>query len=610
MCGIAGWIDYKKNLTKEAKTVYSMSETLKKRGPDAEGTFFDLNCALCHRRLIVVDPENGKQPMAVSARGENYILVYNGELYNTEEIRIELKEKGWDFKGHSDTEVLLKAYIEWKENCVLKFNGIYAFAVWHKNEKKLFACRDRIGVKPFFFYPYEKGLIFGSEIKTLMKNRLVKPILNDFGLKQLLLMGPGRSGGCGIIKNLFELKPGEFLTFDENGLKIKCYWKLVAKEHTDNENQTIEKTRELIYSAVTSQLVSDVPLACFLSGGLDSSIISYIAAQKYKKENQTLTTYSVDYEDNDKFFKSNAFQPDADGKYIRIMSEFIKSRHKNIVLNNFDVAKALEDAAIARDTAGMADVDSSLLLFCREIKKEHTVCLSGECADEIFGGYPWYHNKEILFRQTFPWSNSVELRKNLFNEKYVRNAEEYVQNEYRKIVDFTDYLSSDDVLDRRMREMFMLNFYSFMQTLLDRKDRMSMYNGLEVRVPFCDYRLVEYAFNMPWKYKSLNGREKGVVRAAFRGILPEEITDRKKSPYPKTFNPVYSEYVKIKAKQLYEKSDILKELINKKYFDELISDDSELKTPWYGQLMRRPQIFAYLIQLDTFFKEFDINIEL
>jgi asparagine synthase (glutamine-hydrolysing) len=610
MCGIAGWADFNRNIAAETETLRKMSEALAKRGPDANGIYTDNTAALIHRRLIVIDPEGGIQPMSAEIKGEKYTLVYNGELYNAPELRSELIALGYDFNGYSDTEVLLKAYIEWGEACLDRLNGIYAFAVWEKNKRRLFAARDRVGVKPFFFYEYEKGLIFGSEIKTLLANPIVKPELDDYGLKQILLLGPGRTSGCGCVKGVSELKPGEYLVFDENGVRRRFYWRLKAEKHTDSRSETIEKTRQLITDAVTRQLVSDVPLACFLSGGLDSSIISMIAAEKYREEGKILSTYSVDYENNDKYFVSNSFQPTADNQFIGIMVKAIGSNHTNVCLNSFKVAESLTEAAEARDLPGMADIDSSLLLFCREIKKSETVCVSGECADEIFGGYPWYHNPEILFAEAFPWSNSTELRRKLFNPDILgKDSDEYVRSEYLQTVNATDYLPEDGKTERRMREMFMLNFYWFMQTLLDRKDRMSMYNGLEVRVPFCDHRLVEYAYNMPWELKSLNGREKGIVREAFSELLPSEIVARKKSPYPKTFDPVFLKYVIKKAELLIEdKSGVLHELVNKPFLDTLKENPNSLKNPWYGQLMRTPQIYAYLIQLDTVFRKYGLKL--
>lgn len=609
MCGLAGWIDYNKNVSEDTKTLRKLSSTLAKRGPDAAGLYTDNTAALVHRRLVVIDPESGAQPMRARAGENEYTLVYNGELYNTEELRAELAALGETFTGHSDTEVLLKSYIRWGEDCLTKLNGIYAFAVWEKRAKRLFAARDRAGVKPFFFFEYDGGLLFASEIKTLLASGAVPPLVDRYGLYQMLLLGPGRTCGCGIIKGVKELLPGEYLTFDKHGIERHIYWKLRAVPHMDNAVETVEKTRWLITDAVTRQLVSDVPLACFLSGGLDSSIISYIAAQKYKEAGHKLTTYSVDYEDNDKYFVSNNFQPSSDKKYIDIMSGAIGSDHSYVVLDNLAVAESLEDAAYARDLPGMADIDSSLLLFGNEIKKHHTVCVSGECADELFGGYPWYHNPDILFTEAFPWSNSTALRKSLFDGVLGDDSDDFVRAEYRKTVESADCLPEDDRLARRMREMFALNFYWFMQTLLDRKDRMSMACGLEIRVPYCDHRLVEYAYNMPWSLKSLNNREKGIVRRAFSDVLPKDIVERKKSPYPKTFNPAFFERVVQKTETLLaDKTSILGEIVNKKYLDTLKADPSALQAPWYGQLMRVPQIYGYLIQLDTVFRIHNLTL--
>lgn len=611
MCGLAGIIDYRQPPSRNGGALAAMSDSLARRGPDAGGLYTDDCCALVHRRLVVIDPQGGAQPMTATGKDHAaYTLVYNGELYNTEELRAELKARGRAFRGRSDTEVLLLSYIEWGEACLAKLNGIYAFAVWNHREQTLFAARDRVGVKPFFFYPTEDGIVFASEIKTLLESGRVPREVDRYGLYQMLLLGPGRTGGCGCVKGVQELLPGEYLTFGRRGLKRALYWKLTACPHTYTAAETVEKTRYLITDAVTRQLVSDVPLACFLSGGLDSSIITHIAAEKYRGENRVLRTYSVDYRDSEKYFVANSFQPTSDNRYIDMMSEATGSDHRYVVLDNLDVADSLEEAALARDLPGMADIDSSLLLFCREIKKNDTVCVSGECADELFGGYPWYHNPDILFTEAFPWSNATGLRKSLFSPVLARaDAEEYVHHEYTEALKRADYLDTDDRHARRMREMFALNFYWFMQTLLDRKDRMSMYSGLEVRVPFCDHRLVEYAYNIPWNIKSLNGREKGVVRRAFSDALPREIIERKKSPYPKTFDPAFFARVVQKTEQLLTDHDsVLSSLVNKEYLDTLKAAPDAMKVPWYGQLMRVPQVYGYLIQLDTVFRKYKLEI--
>lgn len=612
MCGIAGWIDYRRDLRNNEDIINKMTGTLLKRGPDAQGIFLMENVCLMHRRLIVIDPENGIQPMTIEKGDTSYTIVYNGELYNTEELRNELLSFGYRFRGHSDTEVLLTAFVHWGESCLEKLNGIFAFGVWNDKSKTLFLARDRMGVKPLFVYTYPDGIIFGSEIKTLLANPLVKPQVDNDGLKEIFLLGPGRTSGKGVIKDVTELKPAEFLTFGPKmGLKVRKYWSLKACEHTDDVKTTIEKTRFFITDAVKRQLVSDVPLCCFLSGGLDSSIISKIASDEYLSHNKgRLHTYSVNYVDNRHYFEKSIFQPNSDDEYIKLMIDDIGSFHHEVLLDNEDLEKHLEDAVLARDLPGMADVDSSLLLFCREIKKEFTVAVSGECADEIFGGYPWYHNRDIIFKDTFPWSHSLDLRLSILKQGLLKNGEEYVKQQYSDTVNATDTLPEDGEFEVRMRQMFMLNLNWFMQTLLDRKDRMSMYSGLEVRVPFCDHRLVEYAFNMPWNIKSFNGREKGIVREAMKGILPDEIIWRKKSPYPKTHNPKYLKAVKASLQNILDGSaSPLVQLINKEKVQEIIdSDGKTLSLPWYGQLMTGPQLMAYLIQVDIWMRAYKIEI--
>lgn len=608
MCGIAGWVDFNRDLKKESPIILRMSETLRERGADASGIFITESAAILQRRLIVVDKNGGVQPMTIFGKGQEYVIACNGGLFNAEELRRELIVLGYDFEGRSDVEVILNSYIEWGQNCLKKFNGAFAFAIWEKKNQKLFLARDRIGVKPLFFYNYGNGVIFASEIKTIMANGIVPAKIDSDGLRQILLLGPGKICGSGCIKNIEELKPAQYLCFERDYFKVNSYWRLKAFKNTDTQERTIETTRFLITDSIQRQLKSDVPLACFLSGGLDSSIISAIVAERFRETGKKLTTFSVDYKDNEKYFIQNSFQPSQDKQFIEIMTKHIGSEHKNIVLESKDLAESLEAASKARDLPGMADIDSSLLLFCKEIKKTHTVCLSGECADEIFGGYPWYHNKEILFKDTFPWSNSIGLRKSLFN-CLDDESEDFVRNEYQNIIKCTDCLEEEDKYEKRMREMFMLNFYSFMQTLIDRNDRMSVHAGIEARVPFCDYRLVEYAFNMPWKHKSLNGREKGIVREAFKCLLPSEIIERKKSPYPKTFDPVFLKYVKQKAEKLVsDKKSVLHNIVNRKFFNKLKKNKAAEDYPWYGQLMRLPQIYAYLIQIDAFFQNFKLEI--
>ena len=342
----------------------------------------------------------------------------------------------------------------------------------------------------------------------------------------------------------------------------------------------------------------------------DSSSIIVKTASQYYKENKLgkINTYSVEYRDNEKYFKKSLFQPNADFEYISLMSRNADSRHREIILDNKAVADALYDSVIARDLPGYVDVDSSLLLFCGEIKKDYTVALSGECADELFGGYPWYHNKEILFEDNFPWSKSQDVRSSILKDGVLPKGSEYVRQKYLDTINLAPKLKTDSKTDARMREMFYLNFYWFMQCLLERKDRCSMYNGLEVRVPFCDYRLAEYAYNMPWKIKAYNNREKGIVRKAFEDILPEEICWRKKSPYPKTHNPIYFDICKERVINILKKKNPLTEMLSKEGIMNIIENPDSITTPWYGQLMQAPQILAYIIELDYWFEKYNVEI--
>ena len=476
MCGIAGWLNFNSDISNNEKIFNAMSDTLVRRGPDSGGAYISKNVALIHRRLAVVDLEGGAQPMYKTYNEREYIIVYNGELYNSDDLRTELSEYGISFNSHSDTEVVLSSYIIWGDKCPEHLNGIFALAIYDKHRRRLFCARDRAGVKPFFYHMGNDGFIFGSEISTLLSHPSVPHTIDSNGIGEIFLIGPGRTPGHSAFSAIAELKPGEYAVYDESGFKKQAYWELKAAEHTDTPEETAEHIRFLLTDSIKRQLVSDVPLCCFLSGGLDSSIISSVAASEYQKSNHTLTTYSVDYVDNEKYFKANVFQPNSDDHYIDIMSKSIGSRHNKVILDNIDVADALYSATLARSLPGMAEVDSSLLLFCREVKKTHTVAVSGECADEIFGGYPWYSNPDVLFADDFPWSGNTETKSKLIGKKFLTfDPTEFVYQRYLETVKAAPKTGTESAIDSRIKEVTMLNLKWFMQTLLDRKDRMSMY---------------------------------------------------------------------------------------------------------------------------------------
>lgn len=604
MCGIAGTVGRKI----DARAVTGMLATMARRGPDAQGVLQTGDCTLLHSRLAIIDPEGGRQPMELQFRGETFVLVYNGELYNTVELRRELIGLGHQFAGHSDTEVVLHSYAQWGDDCVERFNGIFAFAVWEKKACRLFLARDRIGVKPLFYRVDGDGLIFASEIKTILACPGIRAELDREGAMQLLMLGPGRMPGSGVFRGIREIEPGCRGYYEEARLRIDRYWRLRDREHTDSFPQTVEKVRWLVLDAIRRQMVSDVPIGTFLSGGLDSSLISAVCAGEAAKKGETLKTFSVDYADNDKYFVPGKFQPNADGHYIRIMEQTMKTDHKWTVLTPEQLIGALEEATVARDLPGMADVDFSLLLLCREIRRDVKVALSGECADEIFGGYPWYRDPEVRDRAGFPWAQNTALRAQLLPaDGAACDAYAYVMDAYTDTCAASDVLPGTSAQEIRIKQMVNLNFRWFMQTLLDRKDRMSMWSGLEVRVPFCDYRIAEYLYGVPWEWKDWRGKEKGLLRRAMEGILPDEVLWRKKSPYPKTFDPLYEKLVRDRLEALMNEKDApLFSLVNPGAVRSVM--DSDHPWPWYGQLMRRPQTMAYLLQIDFWLRHYRVDI--
>lgn len=602
VCAISGVIDLPWNET----IAEQMLKTMHHRGPDQKGMFSEDETLLLHSRLAIIDPDGGRQPMELDWAGETYILVYNGELYNTQEVRNELGTKGHSFGGYSDTEVVLHAYAQYGASCLDKLNGIFAMAVWEKKRKRLFIARDRIGVKPFFFIRHKKGLIFASEIKTILAYPGVKAKLDETGAAQLILLGPGRIPGSGVFKDIFELEPGCCGYYCKHKLEQYRYWKLKDREHRDSFEQTTEFVRYLVEDSIRRQMVSDVPIGTFLSGGLDSSIISSVCAEEMRKRGGMLKTFSVDYRNNDQYFCANKFQPESDNAYILSMQKYLESDHKYTELTTENLLDAMEEATLARDLPGMADVDFSLLVFCREIRSDVKVALSGECADEIFGGYPWYRDPDIRKREGFPWAQNTEHRMSLLQAHIGYRMKDFVSDLYEVTCSESDILPGTPALERRMKELVNLNFRWFMQTLLDRKDRMSMYSALEVRVPFCDYRIAEYMYGVPWEMKDYQGREKGLLRHAVRKILPDDILHRKKSPYPKTMDPHYEELVSHRLCSLLKEESPLWYLIRREEAKKILKKD--LIWPWYGQLMRRPQTMAYLLQMDFWLKHYNVEM--
>ncbi len=570
MCGIAGWISYDQDLTAERATLEAMTQTMACRGPDASGIWLDTHAAFGHRRLAVIDIEGGRQPMSVEHDGRTVLVTtYSGEIYNYRELREELTARGHSFRTSSDTEVALHSYLEWGEDFTEHLNGMYAFALWDPREQQLLLVRDRMGIKPLYYYPTPDGVLFGSEPKAILAHPSVRPVVDAEGLAELMAFV--KTPGHGIYKGMYEVRPGHVVKVRREGLTVRRYWALEARDHTDDQQTTVRRVRELLDDIVSRQLIADVPLCTLLSGGLDSSVITALAAKGLGEAGKgPVRSFSVDFVGYTEGFKADALRPTPDGPYAHALAEHVRSDHSDIVLDTTALMDRANRRAVltARDIPfGLGEGDTSLLLLFKAIREQSTVALSGESADEVFGGYRWFHDQDAVQADTFPWLAAFGAgafsgtrsggRESLLDGGLLDKLDlaGYRDARYREALAEVPYRDGDTGLERRMREVSYLHLTRFVQVLLDRKDRMSMAVGLEVRVPFCDHRLVDYVFNTPWSLKTFDGREKSLLRAAALDVLPESVAQRVKSPYPSTQDPRYTEALRGELRQVLADAD-------------------------------------------------------
>lgn len=552
MCGITGWVGFRPAQEDRHAVIEAMTATLARRGPDAGGTWLGEHAAIGHRRLAVIDLEGGVQPMASGPA----VLTFSGEVYNHHELRIELARRGHAFGTRSDTEVVLRSYLEWGPDCVDRLDGMFAFAIWDATAQRLFLARDRLGVKPLFYAELDGGLVFGSEPKALFAHPGVSPKVDADGFRHAysLLFETGPTVWAGVR----ELPPGMVALFDRGGLTERTYWRLEAREHTDDLDTTIARIGELTGRAARSQLEADVPRCSLLSGGLDSTVLTALLADELRTHEgpgARIRSYAVDYTDQAESFTGDVLRTGHDTPYAAEAGRFIGTEHDTVVLDphallDLDHRRAVVEC---RDSPiGVGDMDTSLYLLFGEIRHHSTVALSGEAADEVFGGYPWFHNPAALAAPTFPWllvtgdEAAMPLHPDLAETLRIG---EFRDDTYRTALAAVPHLDGETAEEHRQREMQHLSLTRWLRQLLHRKDRLSMARGLEVRVPYCDHRLVDYAFNVPWALKSHDGREKSLLRDVGTGLAPESVLWRAKNHYPATHHPDYNHGLQNLARQ-------------------------------------------------------------
>lgn len=544
MCGITGWVAFDRDLRTEGATIEAMTETLRRRGPDDGGTWTDAHVALGHRRLAIIDPENGAQPMAAPGLA---VLAYNGEIYNHLELRAELEALGHAFRTNCDTEVLLRGWVQWGEGVVERLNGIFAFAVWDAAREELVLVRDRLGVKPLYYYPTADGVLFGSEPKAILANPLAAARASREELCDALLFlrTPGRVP----FQGMAEVKPGHLLRVRRDGLQEARYWQLEARPHVHDRDQTIAHIRALLDDIVDRQLMSDVPLCALLSGGLDSSSVTALAQRARKaRGGANLDTFCVDFVGHTEGFQADAIRPSPDGPFAQEVADFVGSDHHVIMLDKGGLLDPQVREAVLRAwdlPFNFGDLDISLYLLFAGVREHATVALSGEAADELFGGYLWFSDPGAMAAETFPWLKLAAHKgldpASLFTSGFMDQLRlpEYVAGLYAGALAEVPVLPGEEGRERRLREISYITLTRWLPILLEKKDRASMAVGLEGRVPFCDHRLVEYVFNIPWEMKQSFALEKGLLREAVKDVLPESVVNRKKAAYPTTQDPGY-----------------------------------------------------------------------
>jgi asparagine synthase (glutamine-hydrolysing) len=607
MSGIAGWIDWERDLSGEQNVLSKMTNAIQHRGPDDEGYWSSERAAIGHRRLFVIDPAGGKQPMVYRSGDHSIVLSYDGFIYNFKDLKAELENLGHRFGTESDAEVLLHSYLEWGEDFIQRINGVFAFAIWDERRQALILARDRIGVKPLFYKVHNSGVLFGSELKAILAHPEVKPEVDVEGFSELFGMGPIRTPGFGVFRGIQEVKQGHYIVFTKEKADHHQYWKLESTPHEDDVDTTVEKIREILKDTVKRQLIADAPVVSMLSGGLDSSGLTSMAARYLAEEGKQLGTYSLDFAGSDKHFKADLLHVSRDEPYVKIVAEYANTDHHTVIINHDQLTEHVFLPVEAHDLPALGEMEASLHLLFSEMKKNAAATLSGESADEVFSGYPWFHQDEFLFSGTFPWSAQIRYFKDVLNEEAIKTLqpEEHRNRRYQEAVSEVPKLDGESGIEEKQREMSYLFITRFLPFMLERKDRISMHNSFEARVPFSDYRLVQYLFNIPYSMKTVDKVEKSLLRRAFKGYLPEEVRTRKKSAYPSTTDPVYYQNIRKMLNELIEDPQAPVAVLLDKQKIRHISDNLFEKSPFeVGKMME------YILQVNKWMKDYNISLKL
>lgn len=617
MSSITGFFQPNTTYSKEnefcIKTIHDMAQSLIHRGPDEQSYYYFPQGAF-HQNFLLAGYIPGTfphelQPVTRTYKDNGYTLLFDGFISNPEEIAMDVEVHQVSTEKMSIEEIILFSFLLNGTDFVKKLHGAFAMAILDENQKTMYLFRDALGLRPLFYSHKSQTLVFASEIKALFKYPGINPILDLQGLTELLSLGPARKPGNAIFSGISEVKPGHFITFGRDIFLEEAYHKFEIKEHTDSYDDTLDNITYLLNQSVAALKPTVMPTCCLLSGGLDSSIVT---AKLAAEAATPIATYSLEFDNSRQHFRSNAFQPALDAPYVQEMVKYLGTKHTIYNCDNKTQLDYLKKSVLAHDLPAMADVDSSYMFFCEKVGAQHKVVFTGECADEIFCGYPWYHSTDPD-PKTFPWSMDISPRRALLREDLISSPDmqECVRDAYLTTCKEIGLDGENTPSDMQHRKTFYLTIRYFMQTLVNRGDRAAAIHSMDARVPFAHQELTEYLFNVPFEMKARNGERKHLLREYSKGILPEEIRLRKKSPYPKTYDPGYEAMINNEFLNELRKPDCpLHAIVDIEKAENFCRQAKDLGRPWYGQLMAGPQLVAHYLQILYWIEMYDIDLQL
>ena len=588
MCGICGQFRFdSENVS--SKSLTSMMSKLARRGPDSNGKWLEGKIGFGHQRLSIIDlSSHGNQPMVDDLL--KLILVFNGTIYNYKSLRSELIDKGYSFFSHSDTEVIIKAYHYWGEDCVKYLDGMFAFCMWDKSNQKLFIARDRMGIKPLYYNLSNKAFTFASNSQALLTQELDKSV-NPLALQQQLSLHGVVPAPNTIINGIQKVKPATVITINTKGLlKEKTYWHPSANRSERNlsDNEYVEKAHELLTAAVTKRMdAADVPIGVLLSGGLDSSLL--VALLK-EAGHEDIRTFSIGFEDIDNEAGSEFEYSD------QIVSKF-KTQHQKYVVSNAEVLPRLSEAVMNMAEPMVGQDAVAFYLLSEQVSKHIKVVLSGQGADEAFAGYFWYP------RMATEKGDEIER----FSKHYVdRPHEEYLQAvmpTYQGDNHTSNWLNkefaktgADSFIDKVFRT-------DITQLIVDdpvkRVDNMTMAWGLEARVPFLDTELVEWALKMPANLK-MKEEGKYPLKKIARELLPSSVIDRKKGYFPMpALKHVQGDFLEFMSDILTSSACLNRGVFNQNYVEKVINSPRDYMTALNGSRLWHLALFEFWMQINV-----------